>query len=72
MVDILDMVNRKKIRHLRKEVLRLSNKEATRRAGFRSLRRWHAVESGETVAPPLPTMAAIAKVLGTTIDELME
>lgn len=72
MVDMIPMVNREKIRYLRKDVLKLTLEEASKRAGFATLRRWDAVETGDTESPPIDTVAAIAKVLGTTIDELME
>ena len=77
MVDIFSMIDREKIKHLRKEVLRISQEEAARRAGWpdppkAGKQRWYGIESGTTGDPPSSTLIAVAKALNVTVDDILQ
>lgn len=64
------MVNRDEIRRRRIE-LEFTLQEAGERAGFSGRQRWSGIEQGERSNPSVTTMAAVARALGCTIEDLL-
>lgn len=63
-------VNFGKIKTLR-EKKGLSMGEAAKRAGLRTIQRWSDLENGRHDNPRVLTLAAVAKVLGCKVDDLL-